>query len=227
MTISILCEAQGTLFFRNLDHFPAFVAAAMRTGAVGELGLVAIGALGVAGHAQMVVGPARGGSLLGVSAFWIRHLVVPLIYVGFHLYFFKSGPAIVHEFGLASAVYQVTILTAGGTDPLALGAANALHRHTEQNVLAQNIFQFNAAAFVESDFGFSLIYLYFFLAVLGFLGRAVEQIEAGIDRKLGRLQATITIAAHGDRQMSPHSNFPERMRKKLRGTFHLERSSLA
>jgi len=41
MTIS------GALFFRNLDHFTAFIAAAMRTGAVRKLRFVAIGALGV------------------------------------------------------------------------------------------------------------------------------------------------------------------------------------
>jgi hypothetical protein len=66
----------GALFFRDFDHFAALVAAAMRTGAVRKLRFVAIGALGVAEHAQMVVSPARGGALLGVSSFWIRHLVV-------------------------------------------------------------------------------------------------------------------------------------------------------
>ena len=63
------------LFFRNLDHFAAFVAAAMRAGAVGKLRLVAIGALGAAGDLQMVVGPAGGGALLGVSAFRIWHVL--------------------------------------------------------------------------------------------------------------------------------------------------------
>ena len=69
MTIS------GALFFRDLDHFATFIAAAMRTGAMRELRFVAIGALGAAQGAQMVVRPARGGTLLGVSAFWIRHLL--------------------------------------------------------------------------------------------------------------------------------------------------------
>jgi hypothetical protein len=40
----------GELFFRDLDHFTALVAAAMRAGAMGKLGFVAIGALGVALH---------------------------------------------------------------------------------------------------------------------------------------------------------------------------------
>jgi hypothetical protein len=69
MTIS------GGLFFRNLDHFAAFVAATMWTGAVRKLRFVAIGALGAAGYLQMVVRPARGGALLGVSSFRIWHVV--------------------------------------------------------------------------------------------------------------------------------------------------------
>ena len=62
------------LFFRDFDHFTAFVLAAMRTGAMRKLRFVAIGALGVAEHAQMIVSPARGSALFGVSSFWIRHL---------------------------------------------------------------------------------------------------------------------------------------------------------
>jgi hypothetical protein len=219
MTIS------GALFFRNLDYFAAFVAAAMRTGAVRELGFVAIRTLGMAERAQMVVGAARGGAFLGVSSFWIWHLYVPLTYAAFNLNFLESGPAVVHEFGFASAVYQVTILTADGAHSLALRAANTLHRHTEQNVLPQNIFQLNAAAFIKGDFGFPFIDFHF-LFVLGYFGRAIKQIEAGINRKLRRLQAAITIAAHGDRQMSANPDFAEGMRKKLGGTFRLERGSL-
>jgi hypothetical protein len=65
----------GALFFRDLDHFTAFITAAMRAGAVGKLRFVAIGAFGAPSNAQMIVSPARGGALLGVSAFRIRHLV--------------------------------------------------------------------------------------------------------------------------------------------------------
>jgi hypothetical protein len=77
MAVSIFIPrvAQGALFFRNLDHFPAFVAAAMRTDAVRKLRFVAIGALGAASDVQMVVSPARGGALLGVSAFRIWHVL--------------------------------------------------------------------------------------------------------------------------------------------------------
>jgi hypothetical protein len=66
----------GGLFFRDFDHFAALVLAAMRAGAMWKLRFVAIGALSVAEHAQMIVSPASGGALFGVSSFWIRHLVV-------------------------------------------------------------------------------------------------------------------------------------------------------
>jgi hypothetical protein len=65
----------GSLFFRNLNHFAAFIAATMWAGAVRELGFVAIGALGAAGDLEMVMGPAGGGALLGVSAFRIWHIL--------------------------------------------------------------------------------------------------------------------------------------------------------
>jgi hypothetical protein len=63
------------LFFRNLNYFAAFIAATMRAGAVRKFGFVAVGALGAAGDLEMVVGPAGGGALLGVSAFRIWHIL--------------------------------------------------------------------------------------------------------------------------------------------------------
>jgi hypothetical protein len=132
MTIS------STLFFRNLDHFASFIAATMRTGAVRKLRLVTIGALGAAGDFQMVMSPACGGALLGVSSFWIWHLVFSL--VTFNVNLLERRPTVVHQLGFATALYQVTILTAYRANPLAILAANPLHRHAEQNLLPQNIF---------------------------------------------------------------------------------------
>jgi len=43
---------QELLFFRNLNYFAAFVLAAVRADPMGELGLVAIGALSQNGPAQ-------------------------------------------------------------------------------------------------------------------------------------------------------------------------------
>ena len=115
------------LFFRNLNHFAALIAPAMRTGAVRELGFVAIGALGDAGFLEMIVRPSGGGALLGVSAFRIGHYF-PLICSFFHWNFLERGPAVVRLLGFASATYQITVLPAHGADALAIGAANPLHR---------------------------------------------------------------------------------------------------
>jgi hypothetical protein len=64
------------LFFGDLNHFTALVLAAMRAGAVGQLGLMAVGALGFSERGQMVVGPPGGGPFLRVSAFRIGHFVL-------------------------------------------------------------------------------------------------------------------------------------------------------
>jgi hypothetical protein len=74
--VTMELTVSGALFFRDFNYFAALVLAAMRTGAMRKLRFVAIGALGVAEHAQMIVSPPGGSTLLGVSSFWIRHLVV-------------------------------------------------------------------------------------------------------------------------------------------------------
>jgi len=47
-----------SLLLDDFDHFTAFVEAAGGAGAMGELLLVALGALGNAGAGQSIVGPA-------------------------------------------------------------------------------------------------------------------------------------------------------------------------
>jgi len=64
------------LFFGDLNHFTALILAAMRTGAVRQLGLMAVGAFGLAERGQKIVGPPGGGPFLGVSAFRIGHFVL-------------------------------------------------------------------------------------------------------------------------------------------------------
>jgi hypothetical protein len=134
----------ASLFFRDLDHFAALILTAMRAGAMRKLGFVAIGAFGVAQGAQMVMSTARGGALLGVSSFRIRHLVFLVTALStsafFGLQFLERGPAFIHELGFASAVYQVPILTAHWANPVTIGAANPLHRHAKQNMLPQYVF---------------------------------------------------------------------------------------
>jgi hypothetical protein len=67
----------------SLDSFfgcqdgSALVLAALAAGAVGQLALVAVGALGEAGGGEEVVAAALGSPLLGVAPFWIRHCSIP------------------------------------------------------------------------------------------------------------------------------------------------------
>jgi len=64
------------LFFGDFNHFTALILSAMRAGAVGQLGLMAVGALGLAKRREMIMGPPGGGPFLGVSAFRIGHFVL-------------------------------------------------------------------------------------------------------------------------------------------------------
>jgi hypothetical protein len=63
-------------FFGGQDC-AALVLAAFAAGAVGQLALVAVGALGEAGGGEEVVAAALGSPLLGVAPFWIRHCSIP------------------------------------------------------------------------------------------------------------------------------------------------------
>src|ERR1700693_4368592 len=139
------------LFFRHFDHFAPFIPATMRASAMRHLGFVTVGTLGPAGNFQMIMGPARGGAFLGVSSFWIWHLY------SFGLKFFECRPTVVHGPDCASAAHQVPILPADRTDPMAILTADLLHRHSEQNILSQDLFQFDPAPFIQGDLALSFI----------------------------------------------------------------------
>jgi hypothetical protein len=57
----------------DFDHFAALVETAARAGAMGQLLLMALGALGDAGAGQPIMGATGGGAALGVAALGIRH----------------------------------------------------------------------------------------------------------------------------------------------------------
>jgi len=67
-------DSDGSLFLGNFNYFAAFIASAMRAGAMGQFRFVTIGTLGAAGGLQRIVCAAHGGPALGVSSFWIWHL---------------------------------------------------------------------------------------------------------------------------------------------------------
>src|ERR1017187_5055291 len=62
------------LLLFDFDNFAAFVLPTMGADAVGQLGFVAVGALGQAGGFERIVRAAGAGPLPGVSTFGIRHI---------------------------------------------------------------------------------------------------------------------------------------------------------
>ena len=63
-------------FFGHED-VAALVGPALAADDMGELALVAVGALGEAGWGEEVVAAALGSPLFGVAPFWIRHCSIP------------------------------------------------------------------------------------------------------------------------------------------------------
>jgi len=70
---AMVSMAGRVLLFGNLNHFAALVLAAVRANAMGQLGLMAVGAIGHSGARQMIMRPPRGGPPLGMSSFGIWH----------------------------------------------------------------------------------------------------------------------------------------------------------
>jgi hypothetical protein len=71
-TAIVVIEGES-LLFGDFDDLAAFILAAVRANAVGNLGFVAIGTLGENRAGQRVVRPAGGGTALGMTSFWVRH----------------------------------------------------------------------------------------------------------------------------------------------------------
>jgi len=63
-------------FFSHED-VASLVGPALAADDMGELALVAVGALGEAGWGEEVVAAALGSPLFGVAPFWIRHCSIP------------------------------------------------------------------------------------------------------------------------------------------------------
>jgi hypothetical protein len=61
--------------FLNIEDFASLIVSTLRAGAMGHFSLVTVGALGKVVAFQCVVGAPGGGAPLGVSPFWIRHVV--------------------------------------------------------------------------------------------------------------------------------------------------------
>src|ERR1700730_17433436 len=64
--------------FFHRKNVAALVGPALLAGAMRQLALVAVGALGKAGRSQKIVAAALGSPLFGMAPFWIRHCSIPL-----------------------------------------------------------------------------------------------------------------------------------------------------
>jgi len=110
------------LLLGDFDHFTSFITPTMRADAMRQFWFMTVWALRCSGDAQRIVGAAGGGTLLGVSSFWIGHLD------SFSLKIFQHRPAIIHGFHFASAIRQVTVMAANRTDAVTFFTADPLHR---------------------------------------------------------------------------------------------------
>jgi hypothetical protein len=63
--------------FLDREDFTTLIGPTLAAGAVRQLALVAVGALGESGGGEEVVAAAFCGALLGVAPFWIRHCGIP------------------------------------------------------------------------------------------------------------------------------------------------------
>src|ERR1700758_1594198 len=70
MTLGMVYELAG---FFDVENFASLIVSALGAGAVRHFLFVTVGALGKAMALQSIVGAPRGGALLGVATFWIRH----------------------------------------------------------------------------------------------------------------------------------------------------------
>ena len=114
------------LFFRDFDDFTALVLAAFRAGAMGEFRLVAIGALGKAGHTEVIMSAAAGSPALGVSAFRIRHLLGPFVLCDVQVA--ERRPPVVKLFCPALTVAGIPVFSTLWADAGAIFAAKCVHR---------------------------------------------------------------------------------------------------
>jgi hypothetical protein len=63
--------------FLDREDLAALVGAALAADTMGQLALMAVGALGEAGGGEEVVAAALGSPLFGMAPFWVRHCSIP------------------------------------------------------------------------------------------------------------------------------------------------------
>src|SRR5579884_200667 len=138
----------------------------------------------------------------------------------------QRGPAVVDTLLVAAALPDIAVLAANRTDAEAALAAYLLHGQGEQDVLPQDIVQFYSSALIKSDLalGGGDGYL---LASFAELGRTVEEIEGGLERKPRLVEAAVAFALHLHPHVTLHTDLAKRVDQQLGRTLGFEWGHLA
>lgn len=117
---------------------------------MGELGLMAIGALGQGGRGEEIMSAAGAGTLFGMASFWIRHGI--RFPSRFRAQGLERVPALIGQ-GRTAAGAGIQIGTAAGAQTATFRATEGLHGQGEKHLFAGNISGVHPGAGKESDFG--------------------------------------------------------------------------
>src|ERR1035437_4404446 len=117
----------------------------------------------------------------------------------------ERAPAIVH-FGFTIARGLVPVLATTGADSSTGLAAHPLHRQRQQDLLPEDILQFQAV-FVKSNFRFARVDLDLFLFG-NIRGGPVIQIEFSFQRKASARQTTVALRHHFHGVTPPDAHLP-------------------
>jgi hypothetical protein len=124
----------GWLLLLDFHYFAALVLSAVRAHAVRQFGLMAVGTFGHPGSFQRIVRAARLGAPGGVASFRIRHFISSKCFQV--LQTLQGSPPAAGMHVLAIARRFIAVGAARRTDPFTILAANTLHGHYQQDLLA-------------------------------------------------------------------------------------------
>src|SRR5260370_8768024 len=158
-----MCALFGLFDFHD---FPALVVTALRTGAMRQLPLVAVGTLGKRSRRQIVMSTASRRARLGVPPFWIWHCInLPGAWLAATTHdpnsslqlladIFQYAPARVSHGGGAVATFHVQVAPTVRAQTFAPGTANLFHRQGQQDLLLQHLLQQQTFTLILTNFPF-------------------------------------------------------------------------
>jgi hypothetical protein len=137
----------------------------------------------------------------------------------------QCRPPVIDKLFGTGAVHNVPVLAALRTNAGAILAANLVHRQREQNVLAQDIAQFDPWAVVKPNLALPVVDRDFMGQRL-FRSRPVKQVEGPGEMIHKRFETTIALQLQIDCQLPTDSNFSERVLQQLGSAFGIKTAVL-